>query len=83
VEVSKKLISFSFDGVTIFIGVHIGVTTQICEKVAPFMLIVHYVAHQTNMVMQTLSNQPLVQNLKRLLQSIYTYFFFSPKKDLE
>jgi hypothetical protein len=47
------------------------------------MLVVHYVAHRTNMVMQILSNQPLVQKLKRLLQSIYTYFSFSPNKHLE
>ncbi len=57
-EVSKKLISFGSDGVTVFIGVHIGVTTQICKKVAPFMLVVHYVAHQTNMVMQIFPTSP-------------------------
>jgi hypothetical protein len=46
-EISNKLISFGYDGVALFIGVHIGVTTQITTKATPFMLIIHCVAHQT------------------------------------
>ncbi len=36
-------------------------------KVAPFMVIVHYMAHQINLVMQTLFAQSLVGKLEGLL----------------
>ncbi len=49
---SSKLISFVCDGVTMFISVHSGVTTQIYKRVAPFML-VQCVAHWINMGFQT------------------------------
>ncbi len=44
-EISSNSISFGYDGVVLFIGVHIGVTTQITKNTTPFMLIVHCVAH--------------------------------------
>jgi hypothetical protein len=47
------------------------------------MLVVHYIAHWTNLIMQTYCKWPLVQTLKRNLHSAYTFFFFSPKKHLE
>jgi hypothetical protein len=46
-EINKKLIFFGYDEVAMFIGVHIGVATQITRKVAPFMFVVHCVAHKT------------------------------------
>ncbi len=48
-EINNKLIFLGFDGVVVFIGVHNGVTMQITKKVALFMLVVHYVAHWTNL----------------------------------
>jgi len=48
-EINNKLIFLGFDGVVVFIGVHSGVTTQITKKAALFMLVVHYVAHWTNL----------------------------------
>jgi hypothetical protein len=50
-EINNKPIFFGFDGVVVFIGAHSGVTTQITKKVALFILVVHYVAHRTNLVM--------------------------------
>jgi hypothetical protein len=41
------------------------------------MLVVHYVAHRTNMVMQILSNQPLVQKIKALTIHLQLLFFFT------
>jgi hypothetical protein len=40
-NIINKLISFGFDGVVVFIGVHNGVTTQITKKAPLFMLVVH------------------------------------------
>lgn len=51
-DISSKLISFVCDGVTMFIGVHSGVTTQIYKSVAPFMLVQCF-AHWINMGFQT------------------------------
>ncbi len=74
-NLASKLISFSVDGVLIFQGAKSGVTTQLKNKFAPYMLGVHYVAHQTNPVVQTLSKLPMVSKIELMLQSIYTYCF--------
>jgi len=50
-EINNKLIFFGFDGVVVFTNVHSGVTTQFTKRAAPFMLVVHYVAHWTNLAM--------------------------------
>jgi hypothetical protein len=48
-ELNNNLIFFGFEGV-VFSGVHSCVTMQITKKATPFMLIVHYVSHWTNLV---------------------------------
>jgi hypothetical protein len=40
-------------------------------------------AHQTNLVLQTLSNLPLIFHIENLLQCLYGYFSYNPKKHLE
>jgi hypothetical protein len=40
-------------------------------------------AHQTNLVIQVLSNLPIVAKLENLLQSMYSYFSNSFKCHLE
>jgi len=45
----SKLISFGPNGVSIFQGEKSGVTTQLREKFAPYMLRVHCVAYWTNL----------------------------------
>jgi hypothetical protein len=40
-------------------------------------------AHRTNLVVQVLSNISLVAKLKELLQSLYSYFSKTFKRDLE
>jgi len=37
-------------------------------------------AHQTTLVIQTLSNLPLVSHIENLLQCLYGYFNHSPKR---
>ncbi len=44
-NLASKLISFGVDGVSVFYGAKNGVTTQLKEKFALYMLGVHYVAH--------------------------------------
>ncbi len=82
-ELASKLISFGANGVSIFQGAKIGVTTQLKEKFSPYMLGVHCVAHRTNLVIQTLSKLPLVSKIETMLQSIYTYYFLSLKRHLD
>ncbi len=43
----SKFISFGANGVLVFQGAKNGVTTQVREKFAPYMLGVHCGAHQT------------------------------------
>lgn len=52
-EINDKLIYCGSYGVVVFINVHSGMTTQIYKKVIPFMLVVHNIAHWTNLIMQT------------------------------
>jgi hypothetical protein len=52
---------------TMFIGLQIGVATQLKSKATPFVAIVHYMAHYRSLTMQTFFAQPLVGKLERLL----------------
>jgi hypothetical protein len=52
-DIHHKLICFEFDAIVVFIGVHSGVTTQIYQKAIPFMLVIHFLTHWTNLVVLT------------------------------
>ena len=65
--IGRKLVCFGCDGDSVFQGHRTGVTTQFREKVAPFMVGVHCMAHQTNLAVQVLSKLPLVSGLENLL----------------
>jgi hypothetical protein len=58
-----------------FQGVKNGLIPHLKEKRAPFMLWVHYVAHQTNLVIQTLSKLPLISKIEVLLKVMYNYYY--------
>jgi hypothetical protein len=49
------------------------------EKNAPFMINVHWMSHRTNLVIQTLFKMSIVKKIEDVLQSLYAYFFHSPK----
>jgi hypothetical protein len=36
--------------------------------------------HRTNLAVKPLSNLPMVQKIEKLLQSLYSYFYASPKR---
>jgi hypothetical protein len=82
-SVAKKLICFGADGVAVFQGARSGVTSQLIEKHAPYLMGVHYMSHRTNLAVQALSNLPMVTKIESLLQSLHSYFTSSPKRHLE
>jgi hypothetical protein len=43
----------------------------------------YYMAHKMNLVIQVLSNVPMVAKLEDLLQSLYSYYSSSWKQHLE
>lgn len=47
------------------------------------MIVQHYMPHRTNVVVQGLSNLPIVARLEDLLQSLYSYFSNSLNQHLE
>ncbi len=49
-EIANKLICFETNGINVFQGVKIGVTTQLMMKHAPYVNGVHCMAHRTNLV---------------------------------
>jgi hypothetical protein len=65
----------------VFIGLQINVATQLKSKAAPFMIVLHCMAHQTNLAVQTFFVQPLVGKLEGLLQIMHT-FLSSSSKDI-
>jgi hypothetical protein len=76
VDITKKLICFGANGVMVFHGVKGGVTI-------PFVSGVHYMAHRTNLVVQSLNKLSLVSKIKFMLTSIYNYFVHSLKRHLD
>jgi hypothetical protein len=81
--ISKKLITFGVDGVSIFQGVRSKVTKQISDGWALHSMGVHCRAHRTNLVVQTLSHLPVVNKIGGLLSTLYNYFCKSPIRHLE
>jgi hypothetical protein len=41
---------------------------------APYLIGIHYMAHKTNLVVQSLSTMPMVSKLENLLQALYGFF---------
>jgi hypothetical protein len=62
-----RLICFNVDGASIFQGYYIGMTFQLKEKFALYMMGQHCMAHKTNLAIQVLSNLPMVAKLEDLL----------------
>ena len=56
--IGRKLICFRCDGDIVFQGHRIGITTQLREKVTPFMVGVHCMAHGTNQLCKFCPNFP-------------------------
>jgi hypothetical protein len=82
-EIAGKLISFGADGVSVFQGVRTGVIVQLKDSHAPFVMEIHCMSHRTNLVVQTLSQVPLVARIEDMLQSLYSFFSHSPKRNQE
>jgi hypothetical protein len=53
-QIASKLVYFCLNGVVVFIGVHTSVFIQLKSNSAPFLTLVHYMAHWTNLTMKTL-----------------------------
>jgi hypothetical protein len=69
-KTSKRFVCFDVNDASIFQGCCIRVITQLKEKYSPYMMGQHYMAHKTNLVVQALSNLPMVIKLEELLQSL-------------
>jgi hypothetical protein len=69
-----KLVNVGCEKSSVFQGHRIGMTTQFKDKVVPFITRMHFFAHHTNMAIITLSNVPLVHQLKGILQKMYGFF---------
>jgi hypothetical protein len=79
-EIASKLVCFGADGVSTFQGYKSGVTTQIREKYAPFILGIHCFSHKMNLAVQTMSKYPMVARIESMLQSLHGYFCRSNKR---
>jgi hypothetical protein len=69
--------------VTIFQGAKIGITQQIFNNHVPHMQRIQCIVHHTNLVVQVLSKLNMVNKLESLFQTLYAYFYKSPKRHLE
>jgi hypothetical protein len=66
-EIASKLICFGTNGMSTFQGHKTGVTTQIREKYAPFSFGIHCFSHKMNLIVQTMSNYPMIARIESLL----------------
>jgi hypothetical protein len=66
-EIVGKLVNISCDNNSVFQSHRTMVTLQFKDKVALFVIKVHYFAHNTNLVVITLSDIPLVHRLELFL----------------
>jgi hypothetical protein len=57
------VVCFGLDGVAMFIGMH-TCGGQLRFKSTPFMIMVHCMAHQTNLTIKILSTLPIVSKLE-------------------
>jgi hypothetical protein len=82
-QIAKKLVSVGTDGVSTFQGSRNGVMVQLQKFKAPYLFGVHCMAHRTNLVVEPLSNLPVVSKIESLCKNIHNYFSHSPKRHLE
>jgi hypothetical protein len=75
--------TFGVDGVFIFQGNKLGVTWQSFDGWASHFMVVHYVAHKTNLGVQIVSHLQMVSKFEGLFQNLYNYFSKSLKRHLE
>jgi hypothetical protein len=61
----------------------LGLQPSLKNSLHLFYILVHCVAHKTNLVTFTFSNLPIVGKIETLLASVYTYFSHNPKRNLE
>lgn len=74
---------FGTNGITIFQGLKSSVTIQLMQDNAQFVTSVQYIAHCTNLVIQTLNGLNLVKKLNWVVFSMYNYFVHNPEHHLE
>ncbi len=73
-DIYNKVVCFGVNSVTIFQGLKIGVTVQLVSKHCPFVVRIHRMAHQGNLIAQTLSSLTLVVKIEGFFSSMYTYY---------
>ncbi len=74
---------FGVDGVSAFQGLRYGVISQIQWQYVPFVTSAHCMAHWTNLTIQTLPHLRSLSRIEALLQCLYVYFNYNPKKHLK
>lgn len=68
---------------TIFQGAKIGITQQISDDYVLHIQGIQCMVHHTYLVVQVLSKLNMVNKLESLFQTLYAYFYKSPKRHLE
>jgi hypothetical protein len=69
--VAKRLVCFGANGVSMFQGYKLGVTQQLKDQDAPFLLGVHCLVYRMNLAVEPLSNLPVVSKLDSLLSTVH------------
>jgi hypothetical protein len=73
-EVNEMFIYFGVDGASFVSGCDIGVMSQLRDKHVPYMMGQHSMAHMTNLIVQLLSNLPMVTKLEDFFTRILFNF---------
>ncbi len=70
----KKIVSIGANGGFVFIGCKTNVSMQMKKKLAPYLVVMHYCAHCTNLAIQTFFSLSITDCLEDLLQSFHFLF---------
>jgi hypothetical protein len=81
--VASKLLCFGAYGVAAFQGRHNGVTKQIIDQHAPFVVGMHCCGHMLQLCAKSLSKLDLLSTIEDLLMKSHACFNHSPKKVTE
>lgn len=82
-SIGEKLVCFGTYGHPLFQGVINGVTTQLKKGYVPYMILMHCVAHYTNLAASLINALPIMKSLENLVQKAYGFFTDSPRCHLE
>jgi hypothetical protein len=82
-KIASKLLCFGVDGIAAFQSTRNGVTEQIKQSHASFVIGIHCFVHRLQLCARSFSSLPMFDYIEALLLHSYSYFAHLPKRVAE